>query len=145
MIRRVPQPTKKMKLDIGCGEKKKHGYIGMDVRDCGQEVLWDARQGIPFPDESADEVNTSHFIEHLDDDASIDFIQEAMRVLKHKGKFIVRCPHQLSPTAYYTGHKSFWNEWRVEALLRQTEKIHPFVITENKQEGHELTFTLTKV
>ena len=58
MIRRVPQ-LKKVKLDIGCGEKPHEGYVGMDVRDCGQQIVWDARQGIPFPDSSVDEILTS--------------------------------------------------------------------------------------
>lgn len=144
MIRKVPQ-LKKIKLDIGCGEKPAPGYIGMDVRDCGQEVVWDARQGIPFPDSSVEEIRTSHFLEHLDDDQGIDFLQECMRVLKPKGKMINRLPHLFSSTAFFFGHKSFWNEGRVEAMLRLSEKVEPFVITLNERREHELYFTLQKV
>lgn len=144
MIRRLPQ-LKKIKLDIGCGDKPEQGYIGMDIRDCGQPIMWDARQGIPFPDESVDEIRTSHFLEHLDDDQGIDFLQECMRVLKHKGLMINRLPHVTNATAFYFGHKSFWNEARVEAMARMSEKIEPFVITDNRKEGGELKFTLGKI
>ena len=144
MIRKLPQ-LKNFKLDIGCGERPAKGYVGMDMRDCGQEIVWDARQGIPFPDCSVDEIRTSHFLEHLDDDQGIDFLQESMRVLKHKGLMINRLPHVTNPTAFYFGHKSFWNEWRVEATLRLSEKVEPFLITENRQEGAELFFTLKKI
>jgi len=145
MIRKVPKIGKKFKLDIGCGDKPGEGYVGMDIRDCGQEVLWDARQGIPFPDESVDEIRSSHFMEHLKDDESIDMLQEILRVLKHKGRFYCRVPHQSHPTAYYFGHYTFWNEWRVEALNRMTEPLHPFIIEKNEQEGFELIFTIKKL
>lgn len=144
MIRKVPQ-LKKINLDIGCGEKVSKGFIGMDVRDCGQDVIWDARQGIPFPDESVDNICTSHFLEHLTDEESIDLIQESMRVLKHGGQMINRLPHVSHPTAFYFSHKSFWNEWRVESLNRMTEKIQPFLITQNIMEGAELKFILKKI
>ena len=144
MIRRLPQ-IKNLKLDIGCGDKITTGYVGMDVRDCGQEIIWDARQGIPFPDNSVDAICTSHFLEHLNDEQSIDFLQECMRVLKHKGEMKNRLPHVTHPTAFYFGHLTFWNEWRVESLLRMTEKIQPFLIIENKQESAELKFTLKKI
>ena|SRR3990167_1390358 len=144
MIRKLPQ-LKAVKLDIGCGEMPTRGYIGMDVRDCGQEIVWDARQGIPFPDNSVDEIMTSHFLEHLSDDEFVDFLQDVMRVLKHKGELKNRLPHSAHPTAFFVGHKSFWNEWRVDALLRLNEKVQPFLVIENKQEGMELVFTLKKI
>lgn len=143
MNRRVPQ-LKKIKLDIGCGERPNKGYVGMDVRDCGQEIVWDARQGIPFPDNSVDEILTSHFLEHLDDAEGIDFIQECMRVLKHEGQMKNRLPHLVSDTAFYFGHKTFWNEARVNALQRMTEKIEPFIIIMNERKDHELVFVLQK-
>lgn len=142
--RRLPV-LKNVKLDIGCGEKVTKGFIGMDKRDCGQEIIWDATDGIPFPDNSVDTICTSHFLEHLEDDESVDFLQECMRVLKHKGEMINRLPHASHPTACYVGHKTFWNEWKVEALLRMTEKIEPFIITQNFQDGAELKFILQKI
>jgi predicted SAM-dependent methyltransferase len=145
MIRRVPELKKKMHLDIGCGAKTGEGYWGMDIRDCGQEVLWDARQGIPFPNCSLDSIRSSHFMEHLSDEESIDMLQEILRTLKHKGHFYCRVPHATNPTAFYFGHKTFWNEWRVEALNRMTEPLEPFVITDNRQEGAELIFTIQKL
>lgn len=145
MIRRVPKLEKKMYLDIGCGDKPSPGYIGMDIRDCGQHILWDCRQGIPFPDSSIDNIRSSHFLEHLSDEESIDFLQEIMRVLKHGGHFYCRVPHQNTPLAYYYGHKTFWNQHRVESTLRLTEKIQPFIIEQNYQEGAELIFTFKKL
>lgn len=145
MIRRVPELKKNMSLDIGCSTTPMEGYVGMDVRDCGQPILWDARQGIPYPDDSIKDIRTSHFLEHLTDAESIDFLQEVMRVLKKGGHFYCRVPHQAHPTAFYFGHYSFWNEWRVESTLRLTEKLKPFVIEKNNQEGAELVFTFKKL
>lgn len=144
MIRKLPQ-FKNIMLDIGCGEKPQKGYVGMDVRDCGQEIVWDAREGIPFANNSVDAICTSHFLEHLSDQESIDFLQECMRVLKNKGELRNRLPHATSPTAVWFGHKTFWNESKVESFQRMTEKIEPFLIIENRQDGNELKFTLKKI
>lgn len=145
MIRRVTELKKDMTLDIGCGETPSKGYIGMDIRDCGQPVLWDARQGIPYPNNSIKDIRSSHFLEHLNDEESIDFLQECLRVLKSKGHLYIRMPHRSNPGAFFFGHKTFWDQWRVDSLTRLTEKLEPFKITQNYQEGPELIFTLEKI
>jgi len=121
-----------------------------DILECGQEILWDAKEGIPFPDESVEEIRTSHFLEHLDNEQVPEFLYECMRVLKHKGKMINILPHASTPGAYFLGHKTFWTEYGVEALLRLEKFIRrgfecPFVITENIVDGANLKFTLTKI
>ena len=144
MIRKLPQ-LKNFILDIGCGEKVTNGCVGMDRRDCGQEIIWDARDGIPFPDNSVDGICTSHFLEHLNDADSMNFLRECLRVLKHGKEMKNRLPHATSPTACWFDHQTFWNESKIESLMRITEKIEPFLITENRQEGNELKFTLKKI
>jgi len=131
-------------LNLGCGAQRLDGYIGIDKRDVGQEMIWDITKGIPFPDNSVDVVFSSHFIEHMDDDQSIELFKEIYRVLKVKGKTHHRCPHQTHPTAYYWGHKTFWNEAKVGAIIRIPE-LSKFLISGNSREGSELFFTLSKL
>jgi predicted SAM-dependent methyltransferase len=117
-LRKLPilKLPKTVRVDIGCGDKKQEGYIGIDIVDCGQDIVWDVRDGIPLPDNSVDLLWTSHFIEHLSDEESEDFLIEVYRVLKPEGKTIHCLPHQSDPTAYYFDHKTFWNEQRVSTL-----------------------------
>ncbi len=122
MLRRFPEIKKKrfkeLKVNLGCGSLIEKDSIGIDVRDCGQDILWDVRDGLPFPDGSVDVVCSSHFLEHLDNEEGIDLFKEILRVLKPGGTTEHILPHQKDPTAYYFGHKSFWNEEKVGTFSR---------------------------
>ena len=53
------------KLNIGCGEKQKQGYISVDFRKTVfVDVVADARK-LPFKNESFHHVYSSHLIEHF--------------------------------------------------------------------------------
>ena len=107
-----------MKLDLGCADKKQEGYIGMDIRDWGQEITRDIARGIPFNDETFDEVYTSHFMEHIERGKEIYWVlSEVYRVLKADGKFVIRVPHSDGRHAFYPDHFSYWNEEMVQALI----------------------------
>ena len=107
---------KSIKLDIGCGTVKHKGFIGIDVRDCGQEIVWDVRGGIPLPDNSVEFIWSNHVLEHFDNDELKDLFREFYRILKKGGVVQTVVPHQLDPTAYYFDHKTFWNEARIDTL-----------------------------
>lgn len=145
MKNKVPELKKDMCLDIGCGELISKGFDGMDIRDCGQPIVWDCRRGIPYPDNSIKDIRSAHFLEHLDDDESADFLREVLRVLKSKGHFWCRVPLEGTPGACFFGHKTFWNPYKIESLNRMTEKLEPFTITKNEIAGIELIFTLEKI
>jgi len=144
MIRKFPQYKGKIMLNLGCGGQKLDGYIGIDKRDVGQDMIWDITDGLPFPDNSVDEVYSCHFVEHLTDEQSIELFFEIYRVLKVGALTHHRCPHQTHPTAYFWGHKTFWNEARITAITR-IPKLKNFLVVENKQKGSELFFTLKKL
>lgn len=144
-MNRVPKFKYPVKLDIGCGEYLERGFVGLDIYDCGQDVLWDVRGGIPFPDESVSEIHTTHFLEHLSDDEIYPFISECMRVLVKRGKMVNRLPYWTSDTAFMTNHKSVWNEIKVQTLYNPRKPIPMFKILENRSTSTELFFTLEKL
>lgn len=78
-----------MKLSLACGNNKPEGFIGVDFVDTDSvdvvhnllEFPW------PFEDNSVDEIECSHFVEHIPhgDDAKdlfFQFFDEVYRVLK---------------------------------------------------------------
>jgi len=154
LFKKLPQLKGKINLDIGCGEKKQPGYIGIDVRDCGQEIIWDVRNGIPLPDNSVDSVISIHFIEHLTNDEALKLFDDVYRILKPDGTMFNVVPHADDPTAYYFDHETFWNESRITALGRV--EGFKFKITKNHKtarmiqidgflrEFYELIFELKK-
>jgi predicted SAM-dependent methyltransferase len=79
-------------LDIGCGESKREGAIGVDFRKTSSvDIVADARQ-LPFINESFDHVYTSHLIEHFSHQEVKSVLTEWIRCLKQGGIFEIRCP-----------------------------------------------------
>ena len=90
-----------MKLDLGCGTRKRDGFVGVDVRAFpGVEVVADLRQRWPWPDGGVSEVYSSHFVEHLDSGERIHFVNELYRVLVPGGRATLVTPHWSSTRAY---------------------------------------------
>jgi len=143
-MNKFPPYKGKIKLDLGCGHQQFDGFIGIDINDNGQQMIWDIRKGIPFPDNSVDEIFSSHFVEHLTDEESIELFREIYRVLKPKGKTHHRCPHQENFTAHYWGHRSYWNEGKIDVITR-VPGCENFLVLENKKVDSELFFALSKI
>ncbi len=143
-MRKLPHLNFKKPIlcDAGCADQKKDGYIGIDINDWGQEIIWDLRGGIPLPDESVKDLYTSHVLEHFTNTEAKEFITEAQRVLIKGGTFSAKMPHIKHPTAYYPDHESFWNEARVQSIQRNEPG---WEIINNYFDGFELHFVLKKV
>lgn len=71
-----PQPTieivppKRVCLDLGCGQSKREGFLGVDKYPApGVDIVHDLFTQYPWPFESGsvDEAHSSHNLEHLDD------------------------------------------------------------------------------
>ena len=95
----IEQPL--LKLDLGCGKNKRQGFIGCDSRDFeGVDQVVDLTKAWPWADDSVEEVNASHFVEHLKQDERIHFVNELYRVLIKDGKATITTPHWNSCRAY---------------------------------------------
>ena len=130
------------KLDCGCSNRKKEGYIGIDIDEWGQEVRWDLRDGIPFPDDSVEDINVCHVLEHFTNQEAKAFIREAQRVLVNNGTLTARHPHVKHPTAFYPDHESFWNEQKVESIQSNEPG---WEIESNYSDSFEHFFQLKKI
>ena len=90
-----------MKLNIGCGNVKKEDYVNIDSNEkCNPDRLRDIRRGLPYDDDTADEIYCAHLIEHLQPDDFIFFFNECNRVLKPHGKLTVKAPYFKEKWAY---------------------------------------------
>lgn len=114
--RRVPVITDyPIKLELGCGDERhrhpdrKKGWIGVDIVDYGQEAVWDAEEGLPFPDKSVSEIYSSHTFEHLDD--LIGVMNECWRVLVDDGILQLVVPHRDSEKALVPTHTRMFDKY----------------------------------
>lgn len=99
----------KIKIELGCGPNRKiKDAISVDIVDLeGVDIVTDINKGLPFKDNSIDEVYSFHFLEHV---SNLEFVlKEIHRVLKPNGKKIGTVPHFSNPYFYSDPtHHSFF-------------------------------------
>ena len=98
--------VKEIKLDLGCGPSPKEGFIGVDMYKMkGVDVVCNlAKNKWPWKDGTVDEVNCTHFIEHLTNFNEkwerVHFFNELNRILKKGAKATLVFPHWCSNRYY---------------------------------------------
>ena len=96
-----------MKLNLGCGDDIKEGYINVDFRKTSAVVLECdlSKRPWPFDDESADEILMLDFLEHFGWNHTDDILTEAWRILKPGASLVIQVPdfEQLSNAVNMNG------------------------------------------
>lgn len=86
-----------IRLDIGCGEAKQDGFVGMDIRDLpGVDVVHDWNDlPWPLPDESCVQVVASHVVEHVNpaNGKFLRWMDELWRICKYNAEVAIAHPH----------------------------------------------------
>lgn len=78
-------------LDIGCGESKTEGSLGMDIiKESSANIIADINKPLPFKDNTFDKIVMNHLLEHVDN--VIKVMEELYRILRPKGGIIIRVP-----------------------------------------------------
>lgn len=81
-----------MKLNLGCGEDIKEGWVNIDrVGGPGIDMVVELRGPLPLADGVAEEVLASHILEHLPEWETL--VVEVGRVLRPGGIFIIKVPY----------------------------------------------------
>lgn len=90
-----------LKIDLGCGQSKPEGFVGVDyVKIPGVDVVHDLTKiPWPFKPTSADQLRASHFFEHLTGAERMRFMEEAYRILVPTGQLVLVCPYWSSMRA----------------------------------------------
>lgn len=80
-------------LNLGCGNRKTEGEIGVDVVALDHvDIVHDLNVfPYPFPDNYADSIVLSHILEHLDDVVKV--MEEVWRISKPHARINIRVPH----------------------------------------------------
>jgi len=93
MAKYIIMETKIKKLNIGCGEEHKEGYINLDWQSLTKPDVEHDLNKLPYPfnDNSFDLVEAFHVLEHLDKPFNV--MKELHRILKPGGELIIKVPH----------------------------------------------------
>lgn len=109
-------------LDVGCGQHKLPGSIGIDIVENSQaDVVHDVTDTPwPFKNDSFDLVFANHFVEHVDD--LLIFFNEVHRVLKPGGRFIMQVPYFRCVDAYADiTHRHFFTSRSLDYIIKDTK------------------------
>jgi len=108
-----------VKIELGSGSKKgKDGWTTVD--QCGADINWDLRRGIPLPNGSVDKIYSSHLLEHIPYQQLIPFLRECRRVMKLDAEFSVCVPNfRLYVDAYknkklFRSRDTWWQPGKVD-------------------------------
>lgn len=81
------------KLNLGCGEFKKKGYVNVDYYSISEPDIKHNLNDFPYPfnDDEFDLIESSHLLEHLDNPFMV--MKEMHRIAKSNGLIIIKVPH----------------------------------------------------
>jgi hypothetical protein len=102
-------PPELLKLDLGCGQSKREGFVGVDrlpLEGVDQVVDLDVYPW-PWTNDSVAEVHVSHVVEHVRD--LIAFANELGRILVSGGTATIIAP-------YYTSMRAWQDPTHVRAI-----------------------------
>ena len=106
---RLLESSSPMILDLGCGQNKRQGSVGIDRLNLPNvDIVGDVTEVLKiFPAGSVDVMYSSSLLEHLDDLEG--FIRESIRVLSKNGEHRLFVPHFSNPYFYsdYTHFRFF--------------------------------------
>jgi len=113
-------------LDVGCGDNKYPGAVGMDFNPrTAADVIHDL--GVvpyPFPDDEFDEIISRHVIEHVPD--VMAFVSELHRITKPGGRIKIVTPHYTNPDwATDPTHRNHLNSYSFNCFM-QDRRLFPF-------------------
>jgi predicted SAM-dependent methyltransferase len=95
-----------VKVELGPGrisEEHKRGYITIGLNPSADyfcDIYMDLEDGLPFDDETVDEIYSNQFLEHISREKFIYFMNEQWRVLKPGGFMVHSVPTWDSPWAF---------------------------------------------
>lgn len=111
-MNRVEYIERNLKIELGCGDKAhwREGYTHLDINDNGQDIVWDFTKGLPFKDNSCDEIYASHTFEHIERKDLIGVFNECWRCIKPTGFLWVIVPAFNAPSGLILPHYTQFDE-----------------------------------
>lgn len=110
--------NKSIKLHLGCGPHVWEDWINIEGEYAANQpnvILFDITSNYPLPDNSVDEIFSSHVIEHIPYSLVFPMLQEWVRILKPNGFASTEWPDLLKACKFIIDNpKSIYSDNRKE-------------------------------
>jgi predicted SAM-dependent methyltransferase len=102
-----------LKLHLGCGPNAVSGWVNIDIRS-GENIFYhNMLNPLPVESGSAQRIHAEHFLEHLEFDDALRFLQDCRRVLAPGGTMRVIVPDaEKYMRAYASDDGAFFDKLR---------------------------------
>ena len=115
-----------MKLNLGCGNKPKDGFVGVDKFPCeAVDVIADLNGKLPFEDNTVEEIYMDNVIEHILDIPAL--FEELKRISVPNARITIFTPHFASQASWrdptHIHHLSYFsmNHFEKESVSHYTK------------------------
>ncbi|NBW09206.1 MAG: methyltransferase domain-containing protein [Caulobacteraceae bacterium] len=143
------------KLNIGCGNDKREGYINLDIEPVG-DVQRDIKRGLPFNDDSFDEVLVNNVLTQIASNEDFLFVMNEMwRVTKPEGAILVRVPLASDICSFqdpmdnrrFTEESFTYMEWQHRRYVQYGRHygFKPFKVLLRSNNGKQMEFRLKPI
>jgi SAM-dependent methyltransferase len=116
-----------IRLNFGCGDQRKPGYIGIDkTLRHGTDLVCELNHPLPFASQTVDHIYAKSVLEHIE--GLEDLLCETQRILTDQGTFYIYVPHWNNPFYYsdYT-HKRFFGLATFDYFVRSQDQKYRHV------------------
>lgn len=104
-----------LRLDIGSGDNPREGFTGVDLYSDAEGIVNAPMNALPFPDESVDEIYSSHALEHIGKYEVVPTLREWRRVMKWDARLTIEVPD----LTWVCKNWLSWltNDWHMDAIF----------------------------
>ena len=114
----------KLQIELGCGQNKRSGFIGIDNQPFpGVDIALDLNhEKLPFEDNSVSYVYSSHAFEHIQNYHLV--LQEIFRVCEHMATVEIWTPYGKSNDGFLFGHSLFFTETHFKHICYEYDRFY---------------------
>ena len=104
-----------LRLDIGSGDNPREGFTGVDLYSDAEGIVNAPMNALPFPDESVDEIYSSHALEHIGKYEVVPTLHEWWRVMKWNARLTIEVPDLTWVCKNWLSRQT--NDWHMDAIF----------------------------
>jgi SAM-dependent methyltransferase len=115
-----------LRLNLGCGNDRREGYVNVDLRDDVADVVCDVRKLEHWGDATVDEIVAEDVLEHFAATETVAILEEWARALRPGGTLTVKVPNMLALADAISAYTRAGKFGAVACLIRNVYGGHRF-------------------